>query len=77
MTMAKWMSNRQKYPLRGKRFENEISEARELSNRMIGERVRKLGVVNIDRSVFKKDLGEKLRLKQAKAEAKLEEMRRK
>lgn len=59
----------QRLRLRGNSY--EVAEMREL-----GERVRQIGIMKIDRSVFKKSSSEKLLLKAVKAQAKLEELRK-
>lgn len=41
-----------------------------------GQRIRTLGVVNIDRSVFKKDKRERAQLKEAKLQCKIEAMKK-
>jgi hypothetical protein len=70
-----WMKNRQ--ILRGRRYESEIQEARrELSDRMTGERVRKVGLVCINREEFRHTELEKIRLKEAKADSKRDQLRR-
>jgi hypothetical protein len=48
----------------------------EIPDRLPGERIREIGFVDIDRSVFKKTKAEKLQLKFAKSQAKIDEMRR-
>jgi hypothetical protein len=67
------MANRGKYPplqqLRGESY--EIAESREP-----GEPVRKIGIVKIDRNVFKKTDHEKAILKLAKAQEKLESLKK-
>ena len=66
------MANRQKYPalqLRGERY--QIAESREP-----GDAVRIIGLVKIDRSVFKKTPKEKEILKLAKLQSKLLDFKR-
>lgn len=66
------MANRQKYPaiqLRGNNY--EVAESREP-----GERVRKIGIISIDRSVFHHSRKEKDLLKIAKLQCKIDELRK-
>lgn len=66
------MANRRQYPalqLRGKNY--EVAEYREP-----GERIRTIGIVRIDRQIFKKSAKEKEILKLAKLQCKIDEMKR-
>lgn len=51
-----------------RKFKLRNNDDFELPGREPGERIRTLGVVQIDRSVFKKTPAEKLKLKRAKAQ---------
>lgn len=66
------MAARTKYPLLNLRGANyEFSESREP-----GERVRTIGIIDIDYSVFRKDKHERDILKLAKLQCKAEEMKK-
>lgn len=57
------------YSLRGEEYELP-------GERILGERIREIGVIDIDRNVFKKTKHEKEILKLAKWQAKLDELRK-
>jgi hypothetical protein len=62
--------------LRGRRYDDEVKEIQESTQRMPGERIRKIGQVCINREEFRHTEHEKLRLKEEKAKYKREQMRK-